>query len=131
MTVTNGDSMNNYITLSDSPSTIVPTPIVIDDPETYLNWYGRKESAWGIKERAEHVLDDLKRRHSSTEGYDDYVEAQYHGPLGLEDVSSIRVPAGDLDAETIEPHRRMLMSAADKYGFEVRDIYDRCIYNCK
>lgn len=130
MTVTNGDSMNNYVGWSDLQSTIVPTPIVIDDPETYLNWYGRKESPWSIKERAEHVLDDLRRRHSSTEGYDDYVEAQYHGPLGLEDVSSIRVPTVSLDAAT-EPHQRMLMSAADKYGFEVRDAYDRCIYNCK
>jgi hypothetical protein len=131
MTVTNGDSMNNDVGWSDIPSTIVPSPIVIDDPETYLNWYGRKESPWSIKERAEHVLDDLKSRHSSTEGYDDYIEAQYHGPLGMEDVSSIRVPIGDLDDVTIEPYRRMLMSAADKYGFEVRDAYDRCIYNCK
>lgn len=133
MTINRGDTLNEFGW--DSSSGFSPTPIVPGVPETYLNWIGREYIAPMVEEpeypdqlTLKSEIRNLEEWNSPT---DEYVEAQFHGPLGLEDVSGIRVPVDDLEDITADSYRDLIRSAADKYGFRVRNLWDKCIYNCQ
>ena len=133
MTINRGDTLNEFGW--DVSNEFSATPIVPGVPETYLNWIGREYTAPMVEEFEypnrgilEGEIEKLEEWKSPT---DEYVEAQYHGPLGLEDVSGIRIPVNDLENITNDSYRDLIRSAADKYGFRVRNLYDKCIYNCR
>lgn len=127
MTVTNGDSYNNYNRRNTYMT--LGTPIVVDDPETYINWVGAPES-FGDEEPAtedlfKQVLNDLKRYHRPTfrDGNENYIEAQYHGPLTVDDIKSIG------SSPYVEP---WLRKASMKHGIPILDRETgKCIYNCR
>ena len=141
MTVTNGDSFNNFEEVRIFGSTPAPgTPIVIDDPETYINWMGRSNSEFDAdpeiynSRMMRKVIDDLRSNHRPTLGNDRYVEAQYHGPLTLDDVKSVTVP---MEAENFRSWRPAfslpndLIDASGRRGFAVYGEDGECIYNCR
>lgn len=132
MTVTNGDSFDNWR----SGHVFHSTPIVPDDPETYINWVAAPENfdvefdgnpKWADEEMFGKVLDDLKTYKRPTHRFRnaDYIEAQYHGPLTLDDIESITpawTPGSGDD----------ILTQADEYGFKVIDpATGKCIYNCR
>lgn len=133
MTINRGDTLNEFGW--DSSSEFSATPIVPGVPETYLNWIGREYTAPMVEEfeypdqlTLKSEIRTLEERDSPT---DEYVEAQFHGPLGLEDVQEIGLPVNDLEDITADSYRDLIRSAADKYGFRVRNLWDECIYNCQ
>lgn len=132
MTVTNGDSFDNY----NMGNVLHSTPIVPGDPETYINWVAAPEN-FDIKfdgnpKRASedtfsYVLNDLKtyKRPTFRPRNAGYIEAQYHGPLTLDDIESIT------PAWTPRPSDDII-TQADEYGFKVIDpATGKCIYNCR
>lgn len=142
MTFINGDSLNNFgYELSDWR---VPTPVVPGMPETYINWTGMPTDYNPIsrklkpnEERLVEVVERLKKRPGPTlEGLDDadYVEAQYHGPLTLEDVEGLRSPFWGLEPRGSGIERLVksqIRYNSKKYGFPVYDWNGKCIYNCR
>ena len=140
MTVTNGDSYNNlmgnFLTSMVAPG----SPIVVDDPETYINWMGQSMSEFDQDPEVYNgrmmrkVLDDLRSYHRPTLGNDDYVEAQYHGPLTLDDVKSVTVPMEARYFRSWRPAFNLqndLMDASGRRGFSVYGEDGECIYNCR
>lgn len=140
MTVTNGDSYNNMMGNSLTSMAAPGSPIVIDDPETYINWMGQSMSEFDQDPEVYNgrmmrkVLDDLRSYHRPTLGNDNYVEAQYHGSLTLDDVKSVTVP---MEAENFRYWRpdfnlqNDLMDASGRRGFSVYGEDGECIYNCR
>lgn len=132
MTVTNGDSFDNW----HSGHIFHSTPIVPDDPETYVNWVAAPENFdtnfegnpnWADEELFGKVLHDLKTYHRPTFRIRNapYIEAQYHGQLTVDDIESIT------PAWTPKPTDD-IMTQADEYGFKVIDpATGKCIYNCR
>lgn len=132
MTVTNGDSFDNW----HSGDVFHSTPIVPDDPETYINWVAAPENfdvefdgnpKWADEELFGKVLNDLKTYKRPTHRFRnaDYIEAQYHGPLTLDDIESITPGVTPTDTDNI-------LTQADEYGFKVIDpATGKCIYNCR
>lgn len=133
MTINRGDTLNKFGW--DVSNSFSPTPIVPGVPETYLNWIGREYTAPMVEEfeypNRGILKEETKKLEERKSPTDEYVEAQFHGPLGLEDVSEIRVPVGDLENITADSYQDLIRSAADKYGFRVRNLWDKCIYNCR
>ena len=132
MTVTNGDSFDNWR----SGHVFHSTPIVPSDPETYINWVAAPENFdtnfdgnpnWANEEMFGKVLDDLKTYQRPTHRFRnaDYIEAQYHGPLTLDDIESITPSWTPMPSDDI-------ITQADEYGFKVIDpVSGKCIYNCR
>lgn len=127
MTVSNGDSFNNY-QHSRYGHGMHGTPIVPAVPETYINWVAAPddlEYGMATEDRFKEVLDDLKFYHRPTfrPGNEDYIEAQYHGPLTVDDIKSVT---------TIGNMQPWLKEAAGRHGFPVYDRYTgECLYNCR
>lgn len=127
MTVTNGDSYNNYNRRNTYMT--LGTPIVVDDPETYINWVGAPESfsddELATEELFGKVLHDLKTYHRPTfrDGNANYIEAQYHGPLTVDDIQSIG------SSPYVEP---WLREESVRHGIPILDRETgKCIYNCR
>ena len=130
MTVTNGDSFDNWR----SGRFFHGTPIVPSDPETYINWVAAPENFdtnfdgnpnWADEELFGKVLDDLKTYHRPTFRFRNapYIEAQYHGPLTVDDIQSIG------SYPFVEP---WLREESMKHGIPILDRETgKCIYNCK
>ena len=131
MTFTNGDSLNQWDVAKYSPQS--STPIVPGVPETYINWAGQPVDDVSAVDRdglrLVNVLDDLKFYHRPTFGKDNYVEAQYHGPLTINDVEGVRFPTWKLTPENSD--HRLFMKSSDQYGFPLYDWDGKCIYNCR
>lgn len=140
MTFINGDSLNDYKESWKSSSPIVPGV-----KETYINWSGRPVSFrkddlpdWRFPNgmRLQSVVYDLKRNPGPYSGstefdpypMDDYVEAQYHGPLTIEDVEGIGIPNWHLEEN---PNQDLFRMRSDQYGFPLYDWDGKCIYNCR
>lgn len=132
MTVTNSDSFDNF----NSGYILHGTPIAPYDPETYINWVAAPENFdtnfdgnpnWANEEMFGKVLHDLKTYQRPTPRFRSarYIEAQYHGPLTIDDIESIT------PAWTPKPTDD-IMTQADEYGFKVIDpATGKCIYNCR
>lgn len=136
MTVTNGDSYNNFeggLVRQVAPG----SPIVIDDPETYINWMGRSNSEFDADPEIYNnrimrkVLDDLKHYHRPTLGNTEYIEAQFHGPLTLNDVKRIKMPNTYFEPETFRDRDGGVARASVRYGFPVYNVKGKCVYNCR
>lgn len=127
MTVSNGDSFNNY-QHSRYGRGMNGTPIVPAVPETYINWVAAPadlEYGMATEDRFKEVLDDLKSYHRPTfrPGNEDYIEAQYHGPLTVDDIKSVT---------TVGNMQPWLKEAAERHNFPVYDRYTgECLYNCR
>ena len=138
MTVTNGDSYNNLMGNSITGKVAPGSPIVIDDPETYINWMGQSMSEFDQDPEVYNgrmmrkVLDDLKSYHRPTLGNDDYVEAQFHRPLTTKDIKSVAVPVGGSDfRNTSWLWKDRLLKRSGIDNFPVYDAFGNCIYNCR
>lgn len=130
MTVTNSDSFDNWR----SGYILHGTPIVSDDPETYINWVAAPENFdtnfdgnpnWANEEMFGKVLDDLKTYQRPTPRFRSsrYIEAQYHGPLTVDDIQSIG------SSPYVEP---WLREESVKHGIPILDRdTGKCIYNCR
>lgn len=133
MTVNNGDTYNEF----HAGHLFHGTPIAPYDPETYINWVAAPDNfdafhdgnpKWATEERFADVLNDLKTYHRPTFRNRNmgYIEAQYHGPLTLDDIESItppRIPTNPDDDILVQ---------AEEYGFKVIDpATGKCIYNCR
>lgn len=133
MTVTNGDSYNNLLGNTVASIAAPGSPIVIDDPETYINWMGLSMSEADQDEELYNgrmmrkVIDDLKFYRRPTFGNDEYVEAQYHGPLTLKDVKSVTVPRWN----GLDDWRPDMMHRSDRFGFPIYGYSGECLYNCR
>lgn len=116
MTVTNGDSFNNMH--QSKFGVVVGTPIVPDDPETYINWVANPTSLddtdLATEDLFRYTLDDLRMYHRPTfrPGNEKYIEAQYHGPLTVKDIKSVR-PKGNVPD--------WLREGAERYGFKIEE----------
>lgn len=140
MTLTNGDSLNEFD--KGGYNWRSPSPIVPSIKETYINWTGqpaeRVFAKFPSENRFELMLDDLKERPGPFRGFyegtvnepslDDYVEAQYHGPLMLEDVEGIGIPNSHLEEN---PNQDLFRMRSDQYEFPIYDWSGKCIYNCR
>lgn len=130
MTVTNGDSFDNWRCGRFFHS----TPIVPDDPETYINWVAAPENFdtnfdgnpnWADEELFGKVLNDLKTYKRPTHRFRnaDYIEAQYHGQLTVDDIQSIG------SYQFVGP---WLREASMEHGIPILDRETgKCIYNCR
>lgn len=130
MTVTNGDSFDNWR----SGHIFHGTPIVPSDPETYINWVAAPENFdtnfdgnpnWADEEMFGKVFNDLKTYQRPTFRFRNapYIEAQYHGPLTVDDIQSIG------SSPYVEP---WLREESMKHGIPILDRETgKCIYNCR
>jgi len=133
MTFNNGDTLDD-LNWDDSP-----TPIVPRMEDTYINFVGRPEadfnqSFWPSEiQLYKRRLARLKEE-PAPHNRGGYFEAQYHGPLTLEDVEGLRSPFVDLNpigSEIEDPMKELLMNSSDRYDFPVYDWKGKCIYNCR
>lgn len=138
MTVTNGDSYNNLRGNALLAQSAPGTPIVVDDPETYINWMGQSMSEFDQDPEIYNgrmmrkVLDDLRSYHRPTLGNDDYVEAQFHRPLTTKDIKSVSIPVGSRDfRNSTGLWKEPLLKRSDIDNFPVYDAFGNCIYNCR
>lgn len=138
MTVTNGDSYNNLMGNSITEKAAPGTPIVVDDPETYINWMGNSMSEFDQdpeiynSRMMRKVIDDLKSYHRPTLGNDDYVETQFHRPLTAKDIRSVTVPAGAKDFRYGDyMWKGRVLDRAGREGFPIYSYDGECIYNCR
>ena len=138
MTVTNGDSYNNLKGNALLAKSAPGTPIVVDDPETYINWMGNSMSEFDQdpeiynSRMMRKVIDDLKFYHRPTLGNDDYVEAQFHRPLTAKDIRSVTVPTGAKDFRYGDYlWKGRVLDRAGREGFPIYSYDGECIYNCR
>lgn len=138
MTVTNGDSYNNLKGNALLAQSAPGSPIVIDDPETYINWMGQSMSEFDQDPEVYNgrmmrkVLDDLRSYHRPTLGNNDYVEAQFHRPLTTKDIKSVTVPAmADDFRKNSWLWKERVLRRSDIDNFPVYDVNGNCVYNCR
>lgn len=141
MTLTNGDSLNEFDEAGHNWRS--PSPFIPGLKETYINWTGQPVGVQFFskklrpnEERLEKIVQQLKENPGPfigtsspfVSGFDDYVEAQYHGPLMLEDVEGIGIPNWHLEEN---PNQDFFRIRSDQYGFPIYDWDGKCIYNCR
>ena len=141
MTLTNGDSLNEFAEARNNWES--PSPFIPGLKETYINWTGQPVRFQSIskkfrpnEERLEKIVQQLKENPGPFTGtsspfvprFDDYVEAQYHGPLTIEDVEGIGIPNWHLEEN---PNQDLFRMRSDQYGFPLYNWDGKCIYNCR
>lgn len=138
MTFNNGDTLDD-LSWEDSP-----TPIVPGMENTYINFVGRPEvdfnrSYWPSEiQLYKRRLAKLKEEPGPNGVRGGYFEAQYHGPLTLDDVDKVAIPTrlftkvdGKYELLPSDDFTDLIRRRSDEYGFKVLDENGKCIYNCK